>query len=192
MAKRHVYSKDITGFGEFIYIDLLPNVRRSRSFNVNVVSALLLAIVLAFFLIYQPYRDGTFQLESEIQRNYDLLHELELTEEEFDGYEIDLSAIDFEQDIENIEQLQIDFNTWMLDIEQLVPTNGVRSVDYNAVTQTIIIEIAVINEFRIDSINTDILKLDWVQSTSYTTPSRTGDNIEFISTFTIGVIYDAE
>lgn len=192
MAKRHVYSKDVTGFGEFIYIDLLPKVRRSRSFNVNVISALLLAIVLAFFLIYQPYRDGTFELESETQRNYDLEHELFLTEEEFDGYEIDLAAIQFQEDIESIEELQINFNLWMLDITQRVPSGGVRNVEFNAVTEVLVIDIAVINEFRMNSINEDLLDLPWVESITYTRPARLGDNLEFTSTFTIEVTYDVE
>ena len=76
MAKKHVYSKDTTGFGDFIYVDLLPDVKRSRQFNVNVIIALLYAVVVGFIFIYLPYSDAVFHYEELSGINYDLKHEL--------------------------------------------------------------------------------------------------------------------
>ena len=84
MAKRHVYSKDTHGYGDFVYVDLLPEVKRSRQFNANVIIALLYAIVLGFFLVYRPYSSAVFDLEAKYSENYDLKHELTLTQEEFE------------------------------------------------------------------------------------------------------------
>lgn len=194
MPKRHVYSKDITGLGEFIYVDLLPDIKRTRSFNVNVIASLLIAIVLAFFLIYIPYRDGTFELENAISLNNDLQHEYTLTEEEFDGYEIDLSAIRFEDNIETIEQLQVDFNNLMDFVELIVDERGgrIRTVEYDADDAIITLSISVISEFRFNSINDQLLNLSWVKDSEYSEPTRTGDGVEYTSSFVIEVEYDVE
>ena len=52
MPKRHVYSKDTTGYGDFVYVDLLPEVRRARQFNMRVIVLLLITITVTFVLVY--------------------------------------------------------------------------------------------------------------------------------------------
>lgn len=192
MAKRHVYSKDATGYGEFIYVDLLPEVKRARQFNMNVVISLLFAIVLAFFLIYRPYRDGTFELEEVTSLNNDLIHELSLTQEEFSGYEIDLEAIQFEDDIRGFELLRVDFNNLMDDVELIVDDNNgrLRRVTYNAKTDTLTFEVALISQFGYNTINNQLLILPWVAASDYGNIGKIG--VESISTFTIEVDYDVE
>lgn len=194
MARKQVYTKDATGFGDFIYVDLLPEVKRSRRFNVNVVGALLFAIILAFFLIYRPYRDRTFEFEKIYSINNDLHHELTLTTEEFYGYEIDMNAIQFEQDIDSLELLKIDFNNLVDDVELIVDDNGgrVKSVQYNALTNTLVVRIAIISQFSYNSINNEFLNLPWVDASIYSTPSKIGDDVQYTSTFTIEVNYNVE
>lgn len=192
--KRHVYSKDQTGFGDFIYVDLLPEVKRARQFNVNVVVALLFAIILGFFLIYRPYRDATFELEAVTSRNNDLKHELTLTEEEFEGYEIDLSAIRFEEDIDAMRDLSVNFNNLIDDVHLIVDDNNgrIRNISYDAVEQTMIIEISIVSQFSYNSLNNQLLNLDWVQASTYSTPTRPGGDVEYTSRFEIEVNFDAE
>jgi hypothetical protein len=193
MAKRHVYSKDITGLGDFIYVDLLPDVKRARQFNVNVVAALLFAIVLAFFLIYQPYRDNTFELEELSSINNDLKHEKDLTQEEFNGYEIDLAAIAFERDIDRFQLLRVDFNNLMDDVELIVDDNSgrLRKVTYDETTDTITFEVLLISQFNYNKINNELLVLDWVAS-SEIGPRTQLDGVEYIATFTVEVEYHVE
>ena len=40
MASKHIYAKSISGVSDFVYVDLLPDVKRSRQFNVNVIAIL--------------------------------------------------------------------------------------------------------------------------------------------------------
>ena len=86
MANRHVYMK---GNNDFVHVDLLPDVKRSRQFNVNVIVELTLAVVLSFVLIYIPYSRAIVDFEESNGINNNLKHELLLTQEEYDGYEIE-------------------------------------------------------------------------------------------------------
>ena len=190
MAKRHVYSKDTHGYGDFIYVDLLPEVKRSRQFNVNVIIALLYAIVLGFFFIYSPYSKAIFDLEDKYSENYDLQHELSLTQEEFDGYDIDLEAIVFEEGIESAELLRIDFNNLLDDLELRIDQNdGVfESISYDAELAIITLAVSFDDQYRYSTLNTDILGIGWVDSSTWFLPS---DN-SYIYTYEIGVDYNAE
>ena len=194
MAKKHVYTKDSTGYGDFIYIDLLPEVRRARRFNVNVVGALLFAITVAFFIIYRPYRDRTFEFEQIYSTNNDLVHELQLTQEEFYGYEIDMNAIQFEEDIAEFEKLKVNFNNLVDDVELIVDDNGgrIRSVSYSAMSDTLVVRISIISQFSYNSINNELLNLNWVNGSNYSTPNKIGDDVQYTSTFTIEVNYNVE
>lgn len=190
MAKKHVYSKDTHGYGDFVYVDLLPEVKRSRQFNVNVIIAMLYAIVLAFFLVYRPYSAAVFELEDKYSSNYDLQHEFSLTQEEFDGYEIDVNAIQFEKDIEAANKLRIDFNNLLDDLELRIDQNsGVfESISYNAESATITLTVSFADQFRYNTLNTDIKGIDWVSDSSYIIPSD-GSNVY---TYEIGVDYNVE
>lgn len=190
MAKKHVYSKDTHGYGDFVYVDLLPEVKRSRQFNVNVIIALLYAIVLGFFLIYRPYSASIFELEGKNSENYDLQHELALTQEEFAGYEIDVDAITFEQDIETANQLRIDFNNLLDDLELRIDQNDgtFESIKYDAEASIITLTVSFNDQYRYNTLNTDILGISWVLSSNYLIPSD-GTNIY---TYEIGVDYNVE
>lgn len=192
--KKHVYSKDVNGYGDFIYVDLLPEVRRSRQFNVNVISTLLFAVILMFFFIYRPYSAAIFELEELSGINNDLLHELTLTQEEFRGYEIDLEVISFNEDIDEMNKLRVNFNNLMDDIELIVDSNGgrVKHVFYNAETEHLEIRVSIVSQFSYSNINNQLLNLNWVEGSYYTTPIRVSDEVEYTATFVIGVDYNVE
>ncbi len=191
--KKHVYVKTDRLTSDFIYVDLLPEVKRARQFNVNVVIALLYAIVLAFFMIYRPYRDGTFTLEDAVRQNNDLQHELLLVQEEFDGYEIDLDAIKFEEDISLFQTRRIDFNNLMDDVELIVDDNNgrIRNVQYDASTSMLYFEVLMVSQFGYNSINNDLLILPWVENATFDTITKASD-VEYITTFFVEVNYNAE
>jgi hypothetical protein len=194
MAKKYVYSKDTSGFGDFVYVDLLPDVRRSRQFNMNVIIALLFAVILGFFFIYRPYSASVFELEDLNSLNYDLKHEMTLTTEEFVGYEIDLDAIAFEEDIQQAENLRINFNNLVDWVDIVVNLNQGRitSISYFAETGELRVNVSIVSQFNYNSLNNQLLNLDWVKTSTYTVPTRYGEEIEYSSTFVIGVDYNVK
>ena len=101
MAKRFVYQKGMHGYSDFVYVDLLPHVKRARQFNVNVIVALLVLIILTYVLVFVPYSDKLYQYEDLKAQNNDLTHELTLTNEEYIGYEINEDLINFEGNIDH-------------------------------------------------------------------------------------------
>ena len=64
MANKHIYAKSASGISDFVYVDLLPEVKRSRQFNMNVIGALFLGVFLSYVLIYMPFRAATEQYET--------------------------------------------------------------------------------------------------------------------------------
>ena len=194
MATKHVYEKSIGSAGDFVYIDLLPEVKRSRQFNMNVIAALFLGVILSFILIYMPYSKATATHESLNALNNDLVHELMLTNEEFIGYEINLDTIVFEEDIDLLKTFKVDFNNYLDDIELLTTVNGgtIIYTFYNAETAEFQVTVIISSPFTYNILNNDLLELDWVATSIYTTPSRTGDAVLYTATFTLGVEQDAE
>lgn len=194
MPKKHVYTKDLTGFGDFVYVDLLPEVRRARQFNMRIIIALLVSVALTFVLVYLPYSSGTFELEDVNSDNNDLQHELMLTQEEFDGYEIDEDAIQFREDIDAIIKTKTDFNNLYDFLEIYVDLNDGRIDDvyFDLGSQEIVFTVSMVNPYRYDILNTQMLNLSWVSSSSYTGPNQYGDDIEYVGVYTIEVNLDAE
>jgi hypothetical protein len=192
--KRQVFQKDETGYGDFIYIDLLPDVRRSRQFNVNVITILLFGVILMFFLIYRPYSEAVFEYERLNSINNDLRHELLLTQEEFRGYEIDLDVIAFAEDIDDISSLKVNFNNLFDDIELIVDSysGDIALVSYDTELETLEIDILSVSQFAYSNINNQILNLDWVNNSRFTTPEPLSNNVEYKATFIIEVNYDVE
>jgi hypothetical protein len=191
--KKQVYVKNSVGSGDFIYVDLLPEVKGARQFNVNVVISLLYAITLGFILIYLPYRDGTFELEEVTRRNYDLNHELVLTQEEFDGREIDPAAIDFERNISILQSYKPDFNNLMDYVELIVDDNNgrIREVTYDANTSTLTFEVLMVSQFGYNTINNELLLLDWVSSSTFDRVTKVND-VEYLTVYTVEVNYNAQ
>jgi hypothetical protein len=194
MPKRHVYSKDTTGYGDFVYVDLLPEVRRARQFNMRVIVLLLITITVTFVLVYLPYSNATFELENINSENNDLVHELALTQEEYEGYEIDLDAIQFQEDISAMKITETDFNNLYDSIQIYVDVNNgrIKDVNFNLNNETIIFTVSMVNSYRFTTLNNQILDIDWVATSVYTDPVRYGNDVEYTAQFTIGVKYDAE
>lgn len=190
MAKRHVYSKDTHGYGDFVYVDLLPEVKRSSQFNMSVIIALLYAVVLAFFFVYRPYSEAVFNLEAKYSENYDLRHELLLTQEEFAGYEIDVDAIQFEKDIAKANELRIDFNNILETLQLRIDANAGKfeSIEYNADDAIIILTVSFNDQYRYNNLRTSIKGIDWVSDVVTNLPN----DGSYVYEYEIGVEYNVE
>ena len=191
MAKKHVYQKSISGVSDFVYVDLLPEVKRARQFNMNVIIAGTLAVVLVWGLIFIPYRQKTEEFEALNGHNNDLQHRLNLKNEELLLHEIDLSIIEFEQDILDLEQLSIDFNLYLDEINLRVdPYGAITEVVYNAETSTLRVSVIMINN-RFSILENDFLEIDWVDAVSKTDEEDYGDVYELVQ-YTLEVNQDVE
>ena len=194
MANKHIYAKSASGISDFVYVDLLPEVKRSRQFNMNVIGALFLGVFLSYILIYMPFRTATEEYETLNALNNDLQHELILTNEEFVGYEIDLDIITFEENIDDLVTHKIDFNNFLDDIELLADDYDGVIIYTNYSAESAELQVTIVNtsQYSFNILNNNLLELPWVSTSSYSIPRRTGDAVQYSSTYTLGVDRDAE
>ena len=197
MAKDFVYEKGVNSVGDFIYVDLLPQTRRGRQFNSNVILALLFALVLLFLLVFWPYRNLTNEFEALNDTNNDLKNEYALTQEEFEGYQIDLELVAYEARINGLTSYRVDFNNLLDDVNLQVTSDIIDGqiihISYSAEREELEVTVVlteIINYNILDSMFED---LDWVAN-SYTTgnPQRIGDTVVWQQTFILEVAQDVE
>lgn len=189
MAKRIVYAKGTHGFNDFVYVDLLPDVKRARQFNVNVIIALLVLVTATYVLIYIPFSAKIFEFEELNVLNQDLSHELTLTQEEYAGYEINIDNINFEGDIEFLAEMKVDLKSIIDDVNIAVTNNDgrVSLISYNSELKTLTIEVLMVIDTNYSLLNTDLLRLNWVERSNYSKPLPQSDGFSFVSTYEIGV-----
>jgi len=188
MAK-HVYAKSEHGIGEFVYVDLLPEVRRPRQFNVNVILSLFFAVLVVYILIFIPVNNKTIELESLRSWNNDLAHEYSLIDEEFVGYEIDLDVITFEEEIQNLIDLRVDFNNLLDDVELAVNdvSGSISFISYSAENSELRVTVQLTSFYAYNTLDQDFLNLDWVISSDNTDPEKNGSEVLYSATFTLEV-----
>ncbi len=197
MAKDFVYEKGVNSVGDFIYVDLLPQTRRARQFNSNVILALLFALVLMFLLVFWPYRNLTTEFEALNDLNNDRQHELELTQEEFDGYQIDLSLVDYETKINDLTNYRVDFNFYLDDVELQVTSSliggRITFISYSAEREELQVTVVLTEKINFDILDTMFEGLPWVEnSTAPPNAQRLGDSVEWEKTFVLEVNLDVE
>ena len=208
MAKDFVYEKGVNSVGDFIYVDLLPQMRRGRQFNSNVILSLLFALVLLFLLVFWPYRNLTNEYEQLNDLNNDLQHELTLTQEEFIGFQIDLDLVEYEilingtGDLDDPNQFglagyRVDFNDYLDDVELQVLNEDVdgriTKISYSAERQVLEVTVVLTEKINFDILDTMFEGLDWVlSSTAPPNARRLGDTVEWEKTFTLEVDPDVE
>jgi len=189
MSKKHVYSKSEHGIGDFVYVDLLPEVRRPRQFNVNVILSLFFAVITLYLLVFIPVTSKTAQLEDLNSWNNDLQHNFELINEEFRGYEIDLDVVNFETNISELETMQVDFNNLLDDIELQVNSlsGDITYVSYSAENSTLRVTVEMSVYSAYPSLDQLFLNLDWVTDSGEYTRVKNGDDTEYTATYTLEV-----
>ena len=192
--KKNVYIKGQYGVSEFIYVDLLPEVKRIRQFNGQVVVVLLMFVILSFVFIFIPYRALTTEFEETNGLNSDLKQELVLTQEEFAGFEIDMTTINFASDINGMENFIIDYEAWLGDIILLANqyNANIESVNLNLEQSSFDVTLSMSTFYRFEELNSTIQNIPWVSVSEYSTPQKVGDQILYESTYSLGVIVHAE
>jgi hypothetical protein len=197
MSKRYVYEKSEHGIGDFVYVDLLPQVRRARQFNANVIYALLFALILSYVLVFIPFRAATSEFESLNGINNDLHHELLLTQEEFAGYEINLDLITFEENIDGLANYRVDFNDLLDDVEievgNLIDDAKITFISYSAENQQLRVTVALKYSVNFDLLDTAFEGLPWVLSSEAPVNYEIlGSSVLKVKTYTLEVNPNAQ
>ena len=193
MANRKYQSKYTQESNEFIHVDLLPNVRRPRQFNVNVLYVVLIAVILSWLIIYLPLSSRQERLNEALTLNNNLQNQLLLVNEELIGYNIQQHRIEFANAIENAEALQIGFAEYLVLFEEDVTGYGgsIVFVRYDAVGGRFIVEVILNTLDDFQELAWDFEEYTFVTDATFTSPLLTPGGrrrAEFI----LEVDFDAE
>jgi hypothetical protein len=192
MAKKYVYQKGSSGVSDFVYVDLLPDVKRVSQFNMNVIIALLFAVVATYFLVFIPFRAATEEFELANGKNNDLHHRLELKQQELILHEINENAIIFQNDIDQLEVYKLDFNDLLDDVNGLVEVRSgdIREISYSAENSILTVRVQLSSFFTFNHLEGDFINLGWVTTAEYTDPEAEG--AYYVAVFTLEVTPDVE
>ncbi|MFK5884073.1 MAG: hypothetical protein QM489_07040, partial [Candidatus Izemoplasma sp.] len=197
MADRKVYAKSSAMRSDFVYVDLLPNLKRTRQFNVNVLFTVLFAVLLTYFLIYLPYRNVSDDLSELNGINNDLNYELILVNEEIRGYDINVETLDFQANLYDAENLTVDVNKYISEVNDKIAAipAGAESVSfvYNLDENVLIVKVKIKDDYdSFFTLDDSFQDLSWLIFSTLTDPKKTGDPIYSEVTYTLGVDYNAE
>lgn len=181
MAKKFVYQKSASGVSDFVYVDLLPQVKRASQFNMNVIIAGTLAVVATYFFIFIPYRQQTELFEEKNGMLNDLSHRVTLKQEEQILHEIDLDVIEFEDEKNELEGLSVNFNLLLLDIKEEIQENtgDLKEVFYSAETELLQVKVTHKQELSDSTFQEAFLNIDWVLDVTRENKNFSGDLWEF-------------
>ncbi|PAT02347.1 hypothetical protein CI105_03120 [Candidatus Izimaplasma bacterium ZiA1] len=200
MADRKVYSKSSTSRSDFVYVNLLPDVKRARQFNVNILLIVFFTVLLTGVIIFIPYRNRTEQLSSLNGDNSDLSYALILANEELRGYEINLNTIHFYNRLTEVENLTVDVNSYISEVQDKIDTilesplvNGeVASFNYDLENNTLEVVVRFSSISTFTTLNNRFNDLDWVIRSTNTEPIQSGVLVLYESTYSLEVDYNAE
>jgi len=193
MPNRRYMGKE-RGEHEFIYVDLLPNVKRPRQFNVNILYIVLIAVAASWFLVYMPLSSRQETLDTVLEQNNDMTNQLLLLNEEVVGYRIEQNRIDFMSQLDRIEALQTDYLDVFIPVRDIVLNyNGeITQLRYDRISQQLQLVVILNTEFTFQNLNLELLEQDFITSSEHTTPNQQAGTVRYTATYTIGVDIDAE
>ncbi len=189
MAKRYVYQKSAAGVSDFVYVDLLPEVKRARQFNMNVIIVGTLAVIATWVFVFIPYRTQTEIFEEKNGVLNDLTHRLTLKLEEQELHEIDLGIIQFEEEIDALLNLQVDFRVMKNQVDNVIESTDneayVRDISYSAIDNTLLVKVATKYDFYDTTFLDDFEDLDWTGTVTLDSNSTSEDL--YVFTYTLEV-----
>ncbi len=170
MPNRHYQGKE-RDTQEFIYVDLLPDMKRPRQFNVNIILIVLIAVGLSWLIIYMPLNTRQDELDEVLEAQNDLQSQYELTEQIIASYRLDADRIDFMRDIEAIDELQshyYDHKQILDDTIRTVHSDGrILRFSYNSFQETYTLQVSYVREEEFEVLEEYLYDLDFVESASY-------------------------
>lgn len=171
MPNRRFQSKDAEQ-SDFIYVDLLPDMRRPRQFNVNIILIVLVAVFFTWLLVYWPLSGRQNQLDEALNLNNDLTAQRDYIESQIDAYRIDRDRIDLLGSIETALDNQLNMTQYHSDlvaaIQSVESDARIRSINYNASNNTITLRVNLQRSLSYENVNIAFLDLEFVANSSYT------------------------
>ncbi len=194
MPNRKFQGREESG-DDFIYVDLLPDVKRPRQFNVNIILVVLVAVFLSWLLIYWPLSGRQEELDAALEQNNDLTHQREQVNDEIEGYRIDPDLVNFMEDIEGVEALKKDYYPPLEDfsnaIEFIESSGEIYRVQYNAVNDTYTLTVLMAQQLSFNNVRIEMLEIDYVESAEFEQVFSPSGTSRYQGTFTIEVSDDA-
>ncbi len=141
---RKFQKKSVRTSNDFIQIDLLPEVKRPRNFNVNILLLVLIAVVASWLVIYLPLTERQETLDRTLETRSDLRFERDLLREEIVGFNIEQNRLDLQEKVLRAEALGVDFfyyYDWFEDIIVTRDTIEIDLVDFDAVSGVFYIDV---------------------------------------------------
>ncbi len=180
---------------EFITVDLLPDVRRPRQFNVNIILIVLVAVFFAWLLIYWPLSARQNDLDAALELNNDLANVEEMLEEQVSEYRIDPNVLTFADQIERIDALYTDYENLDKGIQSAIlaiePSAEFMYYSYDAVTQRYTIRMSLSHFLMFDDVLIGLYELDYVLDATNNEPTSPTDTSRYEARFIIEVDIDA-
>ncbi len=186
---------------DFIHVDLLPEVKRPRQFNVNVVFIVLATVILTWLIIYIPLSSRQETLDTVLERNNELTDERDSLRGIINEHRIEADRVALAESIDDIKALQQGYNVYIDDFENAIvftdSSGYLTSFRYNAVAGEIVftvvyrIPIEAYNPFR--DLEFELLSLDYVENVSRSPRSQIAPgSTRYSSRFTLEVSRLAE
>ncbi len=193
MPSRKYQGKNREG-SDFIHVDLLPEMKRPRQFNVNIIFIVLIAVSLSWLLIYLPLNDRQSDLDSAYESQNDLQSRVELTDDIIATYRLDPERIDFMNDIESIRALQGGYGDYEDGVSAAVlsadSSGRLLDFNYNAVTGEIEATVSLTRSLYFSDLEIELLEAEFVDYVDI--PASEPDGARHVSQVVIGVDDDAE
>ncbi len=194
MANRKYMGKSQINTHEFIYVDLLPDVKRPRQFNANILFVVLFGVALSWFIVYMPLNGRQEELNRVSEIRHDLQHQRVLMAEEIAGYSIDEDRFEFYNQLRLIESLEGDYQMQYQPLKTRIEQQGgqVISLNYDHFSSAFRIQVSLANVFMFENLMFDLLELDFVESIRFDNPQPVSGSIRHRATYTIEVNRDAQ
>ncbi|MFW6319925.1 MAG: hypothetical protein ACOC1L_07030 [Bacillota bacterium] len=193
MANRKYQGRSVSGSNDFIHIDLLPDVKRPRQFNVNILLLVLIAVFASWLVIYLPLTSRQDRLDNALEERSDLQYQLLLVNEERVGYNIEEERLVFSALVDNAIDLQIDVLDYHDQIASVIEEQGViRSVYYDHITHEFMFDVDAPSGSDFINIDFALVELPFVVSSTYSVSSVSGSGANYQAAFLIEVNVDAE
>lgn len=166
MPNRRYEGKD-SEQSEFVYVDLLPNIRRPRQFNVNIILIVLFAVFFTWLLIYWPLNNRQSEYDEALETLNDLETQKTFIDEQIETYRIDRTRINILDSIEDAQTHQIHVMHHIDDIEI-----EINRLDENATIEAIRFDL---------SENKIFLRIPLQRSVDYAGLNRRFNDLPFVN-----------
>lgn len=191
MGSRKYAGKDTRPTNEFIHIDLLPDVKRPRNLNINLLLIVLIAVVASWLIIYLPLTSRQTALDAALERSGDAQYELLLVNEQLVGLNIENERIAFYERLERAQALQTDFDALHDAVAAEIERRGViHYFLYDAVAGELYIQVSATSITSFDIIDFDLIELPMVIRSQYTVTHHEGTRVH--AEFVVEVDLDVE